>query len=137
MYDLVRAANQLFENHFRTVPTYSWIESTTGYDPLLNISSNENGIEVEAYIPGVEPGNVDISLEDGYLQISGKLETPVRKTNRNFLQEVISGEFSRKIKLNETVDTSNITAEMKNGVLYISIPRAESAKPKKIKVAVK
>jgi HSP20 family protein len=87
-----------------------------------------------ADLPGVDPGSVDVSVENGMLTISAHRSARSDESAQWLANERFFGNFRRQISLGEGVDTSAIKATYENGVLTVTIPLAESAKPRKIAV---
>jgi HSP20 family protein len=103
--------------------------------PLLNVWTSPEGLMVEADMPGVAPADVDIDLVGDELTISGKVNATA--TAENVVvhrQERPHGEFARKLKLPFRIDSNNVSAAFRNGVLRIKLPRSEEQKPRKIAV---
>ena len=106
--------------------------------PAINIWMNEEGQIITAEMPGVLPENIDIDVTGDALSISGvRKPDEVAKEARYHRRERSYGSFSRTIQLPFMVDTNQVEASFKNGVLLLSLPRAEADKPKKITVKSK
>jgi len=106
--------------------------------PLLNVSEDEHSVYVEALAPGLDPASLSINVAQGQLNISGEKpaldeNVPREAYHRN---ERAAGRFVRSITLPVEVDQGNAKAEYKNGILLVSLPKAEAAKPKQIAVKV-
>lgn len=108
----------------------------SGYEAQLNLAENENGYEVTVDLPGVEPDEVDIRIDRNTLTISGERvsEKETDPDSEFHRVERVSGKFCRTVILPGPVDEEQATAEFKSGVLKVSIPKAENAKPRRIKV---
>jgi HSP20 family protein len=103
--------------------------------PAINIWMNEEGQLISAEMPGVHPDDIDIDVTGDALSISGTRKSEeVAKEAHYHRHERSYGSFSRTIQLPFMVDTSKVEANFKNGVLTISLPRAEADKPKKITI---
>ena len=104
--------------------------------PAMNIWANEEGQIITAEIPGVEPDDLDVSVTGEVLTLSGtrKPEQMGENEVRYHRQERGYGRFKRSIQLPYPVQADKIEASFKNGVLKVSLPRAEEDKPKKITV---
>ena len=106
--------------------------------PAINIWTNEDGQLISAEMPGVHPDDIDIDVTGDALSISGERKPDdVVKEARYHRRERNYGAFSRTIQLPFMVDTNKVEANFKNGVLLISLPRAEADKPKKITINTK
>ncbi|MGD8405548.1 MAG: Hsp20/alpha crystallin family protein [Anaerolineales bacterium] len=132
MDQLQREMNRLFDTSNKervfTAPSY----------PAINIWINENGQLISAEMPGINPDNIDIDVTGDALSISGerKPDEGVRDA-RYHRRERSYGSFSRTIQLPFMVDTKKAEANFNNGILMISLPRAEVDKPKKITIKSK
>ena len=103
--------------------------------PATNVWTNEAGAIVTAELPGVDPEAIDISVVDNTLTISGSREPDVLKEGEIYhRRERGSGKFARSLRLPFNVEPGKVDAVFENGVLQISLPRAEEEKPKKIAV---
>ena len=102
--------------------------------PAVDILENVNDITILADMPGVECKNVDIDLRDNRLTIIGRVE-PIEKENEvSLYKEFNWGDYFRQFTLSNVIDQAKITAKMDQGVLKLVLPKAEKAKPQKIKV---
>ena len=105
--------------------------------PPVDILEQADGIRITAEIPGVNPADVEISVEDNVLTIQGaKQQAAEEKTERVHRYERAYGAFERTFTLPSTVDASNIKATYDNGVLTVTLPKVERAKPRQIQVEV-
>ena len=103
--------------------------------PAVNIWVNKDGQIISAEMPGVHPEDLDIDVTGDALSISGvRKPDEVAKEARYHRRERNYGSFSRTVQLPFMVDTNKVEASFKNGVLLITLPRAEADKPKKIAV---
>jgi HSP20 family protein len=104
------------------------------YTPLVDVIENEDGFVFQADLPGVKPGDVDVSFENGSLVIEAEA-APRQPAGRSYLwREYGVGNFYRSFNIAAPVDADAIKAQLKNGVLELNVPKAESAKPRKVKV---
>jgi HSP20 family protein len=103
--------------------------------PPFDISETENEIVVKAELPGMEVKDIDIALTDGLLTIKGerKLEKEDKKENYHRIERRF-GSFHRSLNLGEKVKAEGIEAAYKDGILTVTLPKAEESKPKKIEV---
>ncbi|HTY12103.1 MAG TPA: Hsp20/alpha crystallin family protein [Bacteroidota bacterium] len=112
----------------------SLFDRTKNY-PFVNVVEDNNGVQVLAEIPGVPKEDVKLQLHDGTLTISGERKSPEKAENRVVLrQEIHYGTFSRTVQLPESIDTEKISAEYANGVLKVTLPKREAAKPQEISI---
>jgi HSP20 family protein len=101
----------------------------------VDIQQTEKNVVVKASIPGVKLEDVDISFTDRVLTIKGETkEEEETKEGEYVYKESYSGEFSRSVELPEGLNVEKAEAVMENGVLTLTVPRLEEAKPKSIKV---
>ena len=111
--------------------------SLTTWAPAVDIYETEQELVVKADIPDVKPEELDIRVENNILTIRGERKFEKKVTENNYLRvERSYGSFSRSFSLANTVNTEAIKAEYKNGVLTLTVPKREEAKPKQIKVNV-
>ena len=103
--------------------------------PALNIGSTPDAIELYAFVPGMDPNSIEVNLERGALSITGERTTELPGGDDQstvHLNERFAGRFRRVVSLPEDVDANKVSAEYREGVLHISVPRQESAKPRRI-----
>jgi HSP20 family protein len=111
--------------------------SLTTWAPAVDIYETEQELVVKADLPDVKPENLDIRVENNILTIRGDRKFEKKVNENNYLRvERSYGSFSRSFSLASTVNTEAIKADYKDGVLTLSIPKREEAKPKQIKVQV-
>jgi len=111
-----------------TVETSHWM-------PLVDIKEEANRFVLYADIPGVDPKDIEITMENGVLSIKGERTEEAREEKEGYSRvERRKGMFYRRFALPDTADPDNITAHGKHGVLEISIPKREKAKTRKIEV---
>ena len=110
------------------------IDQATYFTPLVDIVENSDAFIFQADLPGVKAGDVDISYENGVLTLSGKVN-PRQPSGQNYIwREYEVGHFHRQFTLNTPVNVEAIKAELKNGVLELYVPKAESARTRKIEI---
>lgn len=102
--------------------------------PAVDIYETPEGLVVMADVPGVAQEHLDVRVDNHILTIRGQTAhaLPVEPTYREY--ELVN--YFRQFELSDKVDTGNITADLKHGVLTLTLPKAEAAKPRKIAVAV-
>lgn len=105
--------------------------------PLVNLSEDDGNLYIEALAPGVDPKSLDLSILQGALTIKGEKPGLAQVTadayHRN---ERAAGRFTRTIELPVAVDAAKVRADYRNGLLMVTIPKSEAAKPKQIQVNV-
>jgi len=106
--------------------------------PLINLYDDQNSIYVEALAPGADPASFNISVAGETLTLSGekpRVQGEI-KPEAFHREERAAGKFVRSIELPVDVDGNNVTAQYKNGLLLINLPKSEKAKPRQINVQV-
>jgi len=129
--------NRLFNESYRSQGSEDdWALGGT-WAPAVDIYEHENNIVIKAELPGVDPKDVDIRLDNNVLTVNGerKLDNEVKKENYHRVERSY-GAFTRSFTLPTTVDPSGIKAEYKDGVLRVTLPKREEAKPKQIQISV-
>lgn len=109
-------------------------EETRTLTPPVDIFETPEGLGVVADLPGVKKDQVDISVENGVLTIKGMASA--EEEAEPVYREFRIANYFRQFQLSEEVDQDKIQAEMRNGVLSISLPKKEAAKPRQIQVKV-
>ncbi|NNF16078.1 MAG: Hsp20/alpha crystallin family protein [Gammaproteobacteria bacterium] len=108
--------------------------SEVTWRPSVDISENDERWLLAAEIPGVDPKDINITAEDGLLVIEGE-KSPVIDANDNLHRtERITGRFYRRFTLPQGADVQKITANSKNGVLSLSIPKQADKQPQRIQI---
>jgi len=114
---------------------FSGVSGTVHSFPPVNVWSSENDAVVTAELPGVESGEIDISVHNDALTLRGARKPVELKENETFYRsERAQGEFSRTLKMPFRIDAEKVSATFNRGVLSIMVPRAEADKPRKITV---
>lgn len=109
---------------------------TAGWVPPTDVSEDKESIQISMELAGVSPDDVRISLENNILTVRGeKRQEEEENTERVHRVERIYGVFERTFVLPNTVDSDRIEARHENGVLTVSIPKAERARPREIRVS--
>jgi HSP20 family protein len=112
--------------------------TTTGeWAPLVDIVENDRAITMKAELPGIDPKDVAVTIDNNVLTLKGErhLEKEVKKENYHRLERTY-GTFARSFALPTIVVTENVKADFKNGVLTIDLPKKENAKPRTLEVKV-
>jgi len=111
--------------------------SLTTWAPAVDIFETEHELVVKADLPDIDPKDLDIRVENNVLTIRGERKFEKKVSEENYLRvERSYGAFARSFSLANTVNSENIKADYQNGVLTLTIPKREEAKPKQIKVNV-
>ena len=115
----------------------NWGEGRTGFSFQLplDVSENDDAFIVCASLPGIKPEDLDISVQNNMLTIRGETkQEEARQGERWHLQERRFGQFQRTIALPNNVDPNQVGAQFEDGVLKLTLPKTEEAKPRKISV---
>ena len=108
---------------------------TSDWVPAVDIKETDTGFEIHADIPGVNPDDIEVHMENGVLSIKGERESETKDEREGYKRvERQHGVFYRRFSLPDTADADKISAKSKNGVLEITIPKQEEVKPRKISV---
>jgi len=122
-----RQMNRLFDN--------AWTPERGRTYPALNMWTNEETIKITAELPGYNPHDIHLSVSGSELTIRGNRPGyELRQDETLHRQERVFGEFERTIRLPFEVESDLVEAKFQNGVLNITLPRAEADKPKKIQI---
>ncbi|HVQ20665.1 MAG TPA: Hsp20/alpha crystallin family protein [Terrimicrobiaceae bacterium] len=132
-FDRLSSLRDLLDSAFQLAG--SGPDSGLGWSPALDVFEDENKITVKLEVAGVKKEDFDISLEGDLLTISGERKAESeRREGESFRSERSFGRFSRSITLAAPVKADEINAVYENGVLTLTLPKTEEAKPKKIQV---
>ncbi len=137
---LLRKPSEMFDtllDDFFKSPVYGGRFSN---DVALNMYEDGDDIVVEAKVAGYKEEDIDLSIEDDMLVISGSASTEKEeedKKKKYYYKEMSSQSFSRSVSLPTRVDADNASAEVENGVLKIRIPKSSEVKPRKVNISTK
>ncbi len=102
--------------------------------PPIDIHEGPEGLTLEADLPGATDGNLRIQLEDNVLSLYAKIDSPAPEGAKLVHEEYRLGDYHRSFILSDEVDRDQITAELKNGVLRLFLPKAERARTRRIEI---
>ena len=128
--------NRLFNNTFSQV--FGEEDGKLGkWSPAVDIFETEQNVVLKAELPGVDPKDVEVKVENNTLFLKGqrKFENEVKEENYHRIERSY-GSFTRTFALPNTVNAESVSAEYKGGVLTLTMPKREEAKPKSIKINV-
>jgi len=133
--DLRDEMNRLFDlpmagNFARQAQLFS------GWTPALDLYQNNDNVVAVVEVPGMRKEDIDISLHDGMLTIAGERQSSSSEGENAERTERFSGKFRRSITLPTRVEADKVSASYKDGILTVTLPKAEEAKPKKVEVTV-
>ncbi|KHE94099.1 MAG: Hsp20/alpha crystallin family protein [Candidatus Scalindua rubra] len=104
------------------------------YVPLTDIVETEKSLVVTMDIPGVKKENIHVKLEDNVLEVDGQIDYSTYNDLNPVYTEYNVGHFTRKFSVSNEIDTGNIDANLSDGVLTLTLPKAPEAQPRQIKV---
>ena len=135
--ELQRELNQLFDASLGSLFRKAQLSGETVWSPAVDVYDNKDSFIIKADLPGMTQKDINVSLQDGILTITGqkKHETEVKEDNYYRLERAY-GTFQRQLSLPTNVDATNIKATYKDGVLQLSLPKKEESKPKQISVDI-
>jgi HSP20 family protein len=130
------ASLRLFEDSFTRMVNEP--SSNRPWSPAVDIYETENELVLKADLPDVELKDIDVRVENQTLTISGERKFEQEQSGKGYHRiERSYGRFVRSFAVPQTFDTEQIAADFKNGVLSVTLPKKEAAKPRQIKVEVK
>lgn len=104
--------------------------------PQVNVSEDDDHLYVEALVPGMDPKSLELTVMRGTLTLTGERREMGGNKKTWHRNERGTGKFLRTVDLPVEVDADRVQAESRNGVLVVTLPKAEAAKPKKVAVKV-
>jgi len=124
--------NQLMTNFFGSE---NGGEEANPFTPRTNIAETETGYEVTLDLPGMKPEEFNVELKEGQLWVTGERKHEHEEKGKTYHRiERHYGHFRRVIPLDATVDAEKVEADYKDGVLHVTVPKSEAARPKRIEV---
>lgn len=130
--------NKLFRNRFASArPFEGGISEVRRWAPAVDIYETEENLVVEAELPGIDPKDIDVTIEDGVLTLKGerKYEKEVKEENYYRIERA-SGHFERSVRLPFDTDEDSVKAAFDNGVLTVNVPKVQPPEKKSISVEV-
>ena len=135
MFGLRNRIHRMFSDSF--LPNFDGDDGLTvsNWKPAVDVYDDESSIVVKAEMPGVDKKNIDISVKDGVLTLTGQRSTDNEMKEKDvYFRERAYGRFQRSFRLPGDVNPDTIKADYKDGVLKVEIPKPEKSKPKQITV---
>ncbi|PCJ33692.1 MAG: hypothetical protein COA99_15390 [Moraxellaceae bacterium] len=129
--------DQLQQDAIRRHSGKNTTTSTRRWHPAVDINESEDSFHIVMDLPGIQPENVSIEIEDNQLKISGERTQPSNDSNKSHHNERVIGAFSRQFRLPKDADVTQVNASFDLGVLSIEIAKQEESKPRKISINVK
>jgi HSP20 family protein len=109
----------------------------SGWTPALDVHEDNDNFTVTVELPGMKKEDIDVSLHDGSLSISGERKSETKREDVEvYRAERFFGRFQRTVTLPAAVAADKVKAQYKNGILTVTLPKTEAAKPKQIDVSV-
>lgn len=129
--------SSLFDLSFPGFASGSEESLFSGWTPALDVYQDKDQVVVKAELPGLKKEEIEITLQDGELTLSGERKREEESNKEGtFRSERFFGRFQRSVALPVMVDSTKVTATYKDGILTVTLPKAEEAKPKQIQVNV-
>ncbi len=136
MMSLRDEMNRLIEQAFNGGSLVEWQPSTNWGLPM-DVAENDDAFIVTASVPGMNPDDLDITITDNVLTIKGEYKADETVEDEQYhIRERRYGSFGRSITLPVTVNADGVEADYNNGVLTLTVPKAEEMKPRRIAVQV-
>ena len=134
MLTVRQAMDRFFDDDFRP---FQWLSGGFSGPALpLDVTTDADSVTIEAALPGIKPDDVDITVENSTVTISGKTaEERTADEGSYVLQEIRRGNFSRTVALPSGLEPDKAKATFENGILRLEIPKAEQLKPRQIKIS--
>jgi HSP20 family protein len=123
----VQQKRELETKEETTVPTRTYV-------PTADIFETGDALHVILEMPGVEKTNVDVTVEDGVLKVEGRLDFSNYKNLAPLYTEYNVGHYARSFRLSSQIDQNEIGAELSDGVLTLTLPKVEEARPRTIQI---
>ncbi len=134
MLNMRREMDRLFDNFFAPFASSEW-ETPTQWGLAVDVSENDDAYVVKASVPGVNPDDIEVTLTDNVLTISGASKGDIETEGEKYhVRERRYGHFSRTLTLPTAPKADAIEAIHTNGVLTLTLPKAEETKPKRITI---
>src|SRR6476646_11815257 len=133
----LRRLNSILDDAFSSWPFQAQENGalTSSWIPVCDVFEDTDAVKIVAEVPGVRPEDVKLSLENNLLTIRGeKKQQAEEKTERVHRYERSYGTFERSFALPTTVDSEKVSATFQNGILTVTVPKAERARPREIPV---
>ena len=135
-HGLVRPSDRdFFDRFFEDFRPPTLFAEETAFTPAFDVSETEKELIVKAEVPGMDKKDIQVTLSDGMLTIKGEKKQEKEDENENYHSiERRYGAFSKTMRLPFEVETDKVDATYKHGVLKVTLPKSEVAKPKRIKI---
>jgi HSP20 family protein len=135
--DRLSSLRDLLDSAFELAGSSSAAGHRSGWSPALDIFEDSETVSVRLEAAGLKKEDFEISLHDDNLTISGERKSEAAAEGESFRSERFFGAFSRTVTLPTSVKADAVSANYRDGILTVTLPKAEEAKPRKIEVSVK
>ncbi len=110
----------------------------TIWRPHMDVIETEKDYQVKFVLPGFDRKDIKVSLKDGVLEVKAERKEEKEEKGRDYLiREIATGTFSRRVELPDNIKTDAVSAEYKNGILSLTLPKKEESLPREVEVKVK
>ena len=135
MMALRSSMDRMFDESLSSMRHSSRDNGESAFSLAVDVTEDENEYVIQASTPGICEEDLEITLENNVLTVSGEFKSEIEKEGAQYLvRERRTGQFRRSITLPATIDESAVSAQFNDGVLSIHLPKAEVAKPKRIAI---
>lgn len=133
--DLFAEFERLQNEFDRTIGFSPSIRGAAQRYPALNVGSTPAAVEIYAFVPGMDPERMEVQIEKGVLTLSGERSpVPAPEQAMTHIGERFAGRFRRVVSLPDDIDAGAVTAQYRDGVLHVRVPRREAAQPRRIAI---
>lgn len=133
--DLFAEFERLQNELDRTIGFSPSIRGAAQRYPALNVGSTPAAVEIYAFVPGMDPDRLEVQIEKGVLTLSGeRTAVPSPEQAMMHIGERFTGRFRRVVSLPDDIDAGAVTAQYRDGVLHVRVPRREAAQPRRIAI---
>jgi HSP20 family protein len=117
----------------------SWTDEEEGsFVPALEVSESDEEVSIKAQVPGMKREDIQVELADGSLLIKGEAKEEKEEKKKSYYRREFSyGQFARRVALPSGVDPGKASAELKDGVLNVRVPKTDEARKQSVKLAIK
>ena len=132
---LHKEIDRLFDSNVRPYAEEGQGVAATDWVPAVDVKEEQDRFVIHADLPGVDPQDIDVNMENGVLTIKGQRESEKKEEREGYKRvERVRGSFFRRFNLPDTADAEKISAKCRNGVLELVIPKQEKVQPRRITV---
>lgn len=130
--------DRFFDDRFFPMPSFPSLTAKLGWDLAVDLYEEKGNVIAKMTLPGINADDLDISVEEEMLHVSGRREEEKETKNKDYYsKEIRRGSFSRAVSLPRKVDGKKAASEYKDGVLTITMPALGGEKEKVVKLKVK